>query len=409
MKRTILFIMMTIVLLSSCSKPKAEDKSTVSEEESIVMEKAFGEPTPSPLDIRSGDFIKAGDIDEEYITKTEDGYTFVSVLAPVFGISGFPYLEENNDQLYRLRLSDKDTYTASNDALAWNTAGGQVRFRTDASNVKVDITLHYVNSGMKHFAPSGVSGIDVYVGTGTERKFNRVILPVSDTAYSGTVTLSNGVKEVLINLPLYAGVKELEIGFPSDAEVAEPLPRTYEKPIAFYGSSITQGGCASRPGTAYFNILSRALDAGVVNLGFSGSAFGETSIAEYTASIELSAFVFDYDYNADTYEKLSATHYPFYEIVREAHPDIPIIFVSRCNYSETNINDVQCRSLIIDNYETAREAGDLNVYFVDGSKFFDRDNPGDYTVDYLHPTDLGFRAMAEDIYPVLKEALEQNK
>lgn len=400
-------ILALTLLVSSCTtnpEPQDDTSSSVSEPEQTGV---FGKPTPSPLDINSGDFKKVSEVDANYVTKTENGYTYISIFAPEINISGFPYLQENGNQLYRLKLADKDKYSANNSYLAWNTAGGHVRFRTNATNLKIDVTLQYSGAGMKHFAPSGISGIDVYVGTGTARQYVTTILPKQEPNYSGEVKLEAGTKEVLINLPSYAGVKEMSIGFPEGTTVAQPLPYTYEKPIVFYGSSITQGGCSSRPGTAYFNILSRALDANIVNLGFSGSAFGETSIAEYIASIELSAFVFDYDYNADTPEKLGPTHYPFYEIVRKAHPDIPIIFVSRCSYNPSDSNAVQCRKLIMNNYEKAKAAGDNNVYFVDGSLFFDQDNPNDYTVDGLHPTDLGFRAMAEGIFPVLKAALEK--
>ena len=381
--------------------------STQSEESIISKTGVFGTPVPNKTDIKSGEFVKITEIDQKYLVKSSGGYTYLSMLTPQLMITGFPYMEENNNQLYRLRIKDKDKYSANNAYLAWSTAGGQIRFRTTAESIKIDVKLQYSNAGMKHFAPSGISGIDVYVGTGTDRRYKATIQPTSEPLYSGTISLGAGTKEVLINLPLYAGIAALDIGFPESAKIAEPLTRIYEKPIVFYGSSITQGGCASRPGTAYFNILSRALDANIINLGFSGSAFGETSIAEYIASVELSAFVFDYDYNADTYEKLNATHYPFYEIVRAAHPDIPIIFVSRCNYDEKYVNDVQTRKLIKANWEKAKAAGDKNVYFVDGSLFFEEDTKGDFTVDGLHPTDLGFRAMAEGIFPVLKEALEK--
>ncbi|HBL84412.1 MAG: hypothetical protein A2Y17_04705 [Clostridiales bacterium GWF2_38_85] len=419
-KRLLIIILAALTtFMSACSGTPSSTESTVDDSsaavESTVSEVlqeesstyVFGEPVSSTLDINSGTFVKAEEVDSQYITKTAGGYTYLNIFSPVIDISGFASLEENNNQLYRMLLADKDKYSDNNDWLGWSTSGGRIRFRTNATSLQVDITLQNINGGMKHFAPSGVSGIDVYVGTGTARKYNCTILPKTEPSYSGTIYLPSGTKEVMIDLPLYAGVKSMSIGFPTGSTVAEPLPYTYEKPVVFYGSSITQGGCASRPGTAYFHVITRAFDANIVNLGFSGSALGETSIAEYIASIEMSAFVFDYDYNADTLEKLSPTHYPFYEIVRAAHPDIPIIFVSRANYSKYDTNAVQCRSLIIANYNKAKKAGDENVYFVDGSLFYDEYNPGDYTVDGLHPTDLGFRMMAEDIFPVLKEALEK--
>ena len=418
-----LFFSSVLVLslaISSCNNPTENSEiSNVSSDISVIEstvsnavseapdEYVFGKPVPSKTNISSGTFTAVKDYDEKYIVKKDAGYTYLNIFSPDISITGFPSLEENGGQLYRLKLSDKTKYTSANDWLAWSTAGGKVRFRTDATSININITLQSINSGMKHFADTGALGIDVYVGTGTARTYVTTIQPKTQPIYSGTVHLAAGTKEVMINLPSYSGVKSMSIGFPDNTKVAEPLPFTYEKPIVFYGSSITQGGCSSRPGTTYFNILGRALDANTVNLGFSGSALGETAIAEYIASIDMSAFVFDYDYNADTAEKLGATHYPFYEIVRAAHPDVPILFVTRCNYSTSSTNDVQARLLILANYEKAKAAGDENVYFVDGSKFFGKYNPADYTVDGLHPTDLGFRMMAEHIFPVLKEALEK--
>lgn len=369
------------------------------------IQNIFGKPSSSPVDINSGIFTNVAKIDPKYITRKPVGYIYLNIFTPVMNLSGFPSLKENDNQLFRLKLSDKSSYSNTNYSLGWCTAGGQIRFRTDASIIQIEVELHHMNQGMKHFAPSGVSGMDVYVGTGTARKFKATILPISEPSYTGSVNLGGGTKEVLINFPMYAGVKSMSIGFPSSARIAEPLPRAYDKPIVFYGSSITQGGCASRPGTAYFNILSRALDANIVNLGFSGSAFGEQAIAKYIASVEMSAFVFDYDHNAD-YPILSKTHYPFYEIVRKTHPNIPIIFISRVNYDKDNVQDELCRYTISSNKDKAVAAGDKNVYFIDGSLFFDQDNPLDYTVDGVHPTDLGFRVMAEDIFQILSPAMK---
>lgn len=415
--------MVVMMIISSCSEISSEsvdnsmiyDNSSSStsqnvlEDESLSPDNIFGDPVPSKIDINSGKFTAIGDIDSKNITNNADGYSYISIFTPPIDISGFPNLKENGNQLYRLLLTDKDKYSSGNNWLAWSTSGGRVRFRTDATSLKIEVMLQYSNSaaGMQEFTLGGISGIDVYVGTGTAREFNCSIEPATEPTYNGTVTLDSGTKEVMINLPLYAGIKSFVIGFPEESKIAEPLPYTYEKPIVFYGSSITQGQCASRAGTSYINVLGRALDSNIVNLGFWGTAFGETEVAEYIASIEMSAFVFDYDYNANTLEKLSETHYPFYNIVRAAHPDIPIIFVSRCNYSNSDTDAVQCRRHIIENFNKAKAEGDNNVYFVDGSLFFANGITSSYTLDGMHPNDMGFMRMAEDIYPVLKEALEK--
>ena len=186
----------------------------------------------------------------------------------------------------------------------------------------------------------------------------------------------------------------------------EPLPRAIEKPIAFYGSSITQGGCVSRPANMYSHILCRMLDADCLNLGFSGSAMGEQSIAEYLATREMSAFVMDYDYNSTSLESLANTHYPFYKTVRRAHPDLPIVIVTHPYYHAEAENDKARKDVIRETVRRAAEEGDTRVEFVDSEAFFPLQMRDLYAVDALHPNDLGQFMMARAIYPALKRALQ---
>ena len=151
------------------------------------------------------------------------------------------------------------------------------------------------------------------------------------------------------------------------------------------------------------------LNANNTNLGFSGSALGEQSVAEYIASrTDIAAFVMDYDYN-NTVEGLRATHYEFYETVRKAHPDIPIIMVTRPIYTpEPTSSDRERQAIIKNSYNKAVKNGDENVYFVNGEDFFLNEMPDIYAVDMCHPNDLGNYCMAKTIYAVLKEALEKS-
>ncbi|MBR6916255.1 MAG: hypothetical protein IKN36_07835, partial [Clostridia bacterium] len=178
------------------------------------------------------------------------------------------------------------------------------------------------------------------------------------------------------------------------------------KPVLFYGSSITQGACASRPGLSYPAILGRRLDFEVINLGFSGSARGERVVAELIASLPLSAFVFDYDHNAESAEELERTHEPFFKIVREAQPSLPIIMISKADGLSGREQTLKRRDVIKKNYESALARGDRNVWFIDGTLIYG-DDAENCTVDNAHPNDIGFRHMVDAIYPVLKEALEK--
>ena len=142
----------------------------------------------------------------------------------------------------------------------------------------------------------------------------------------------------------------------------------------------------------------------MLNFGFSGHGRGETNIAELLATIDASVFVLDYDHNAPDEEHLEKTHEPFFKILRNAHPEMPVVMVSRPDGSETP-DGVARRKIIRRTYQNAREGGDANVYFVDGSTLFGKTNRDACTVDGCHPNDLGFLRMAEAIFPAVTRGL----
>lgn len=287
--------------------------------------------------------------------------------------------------------------------LAHHTAGGRVRFRT--SSAKLAFYVENISTfNMNHMPQTGISGIDVYVNG----IFSASFRPANPNAVSfeGEMSLNGKVNDIEIGLPLYNGVKHLYVGLMKGKKVLPAKPYKVEKPVVYYGSSITQGGCASRPGNSYQGFISRHLNADYVNLGFSGNARGEQTMAAYIASLEMSVFVMDYDHNAPTKEHLAATHEPFFKTIRAAHPDLPIIIVSRPNV--TLAEDDARRAIIKQTYDNAVAAGDGNVWFVDGRKLFGKADRYDCTVDGCHPNDLGFYRMAQAIEPAVKEALKKS-
>lgn len=344
-----------------------------------------------------------GKIDKNFAVEAEidkTGLCFYSADDEPFRIYGISRIGE---AYYRLSPEVASTVSAGVLALSGNTAGGRIRFVTDSKRIAVRVKLNG-NTNMPHMPRTGSSGIDVYEG----KKYLCTYRPpaISKTgAYEAVSYTNNGEWLITLNLPLYDGVSELQIGLEEGASLRPAPDYKYEKPVVFYGSSITQGGCASRPGNSYESMLSRELDANYINLGFSGNAKGEPAIAEYIAGLEMSAFVYDYDHNATTVEYLESTHEAMFKTVREKNPDLPIIIVSAPK-SFLDSYRVRTREVIIRTYENAVAAGDKNVYFVDGSHFFDE--VGDaFSVDGTHPNDLGFYYMAKGIAPVLKEALEK--
>lgn len=291
-------------------------------------------------------------------------------------------------------------------SLVRHTAGGCVRFCADSPVVAVRATLAD-SADMNHMPRAASAGFDLYRGHGAEAVHAGTAQPNRDESRLVRILTraGGGSAEWTLDFPLYGGFTSLEIGLVPGAVPAPPPPHALGR-IVFYGSSITQGGCASRPGNAFASLVCRELDAEQVNLGFSGSGRGEPAVAHVIAGMDhLSAFVFDYDHNAPSPEHLAATHEPFYRIVREARPDLPVLFVSRPDVWERNAEDAAARLAIVRaTYERALARGE-RVGLVDGSTLFGTRHRDACTVDGCHPNDLGFSRMAETLVPALRALL----
>ena len=218
--------------------------------------------------------------------------------------------------------------------LAEYLAGACIRFTTDADSLSVVWEL-VTSANMSHFAPCGKNGMELFEETEQGTRHVSNLLPALEDGgacriqQSSFVRLPGGLRSYVLYLPLYNGLKTLMLGLPPQAQLLPGrTPRT-EKPVVFYGSSVTQGACASKAGSCYTTLLARRLDTAQINLGFSGNAKGEEVIARYIASLDMSLFVYDYDYNAPSVEHLQATHEPFFRIIREAQPELPVVMISR--------------------------------------------------------------------------------
>lgn len=294
--------------------------------------------------------------------------------------------------------------------LGRRAAGGRVRFQTNAKSLYVKMTLAGTKEDI-NIPLSGSAGADIYLGKGMDAAYLGYIAPKIHTegeiAVEKTFELSGEEVLVTINLPRNDHLLQMQVGIEESAELWEAPAYTVEKPIVFYGSSITEGGCAPRPGNAYTSIVSRWLDADYRNMGFSGSARGEADFAEYLAEFsEMSLFVMDYDHNSPSPEHLAETHEPFFKIIRKVRPDVPVLFLSRPDTDAEPEDSIRRRDIVRATYEIARKNGDTRVWFVDGHELFGRIGRAECTVDGCHPNTLGFLRMAERIYPVLQEMLE---
>lgn len=282
-------------------------------------------------------------------------------------------------------------------ALHTNTAGGRVRFTTDSQYVAIFAKMGAVKKS-SHFALAGSIGLDLYA----DNRYVKSYIPPFDIEdyYESIIEFSDKAqREITINLPLYSDVHELHIGLQNDALLKAPTPYKNKKPVVFYGSSITQGACASRPGMSYEAILSRTFGFDYLNLGFSGGAHAEDEIIDYIKNLDMSAFVYDYDYNAPSAEHLKNTHEKMFIAIREKHPLIPIIIMSRPKHFLTQEEEVR-RKIIETTYLHAIEKGDKNVYFLDGEKLTALCQDSG-TVDNIHPTDFGFASIAHALSDVI--------
>ncbi len=292
-------------------------------------------------------------------------------------------------------------------ALAKNTSGGRVCFSTDSECIAITCTRENYWA-MGHMARTGCGGFSLY-----ERKEGKWVYratfvpPNTSKGYSSIVDLGEKrERELMIQMPLYAPVGTLAVGIAAGSALGEWRGGyTHKKPVVFYGSSITQGGCASTPGGDYAGRACRVLDADYINLGFSGSARGEAAMMEYIAGLPMSCFVYDYDYNAPDIAHLESTHYRGYRTVREANPKLPIIMMSAPNYDRASGDAPARRDVVAATYERALAEGDGNVYFIDGAEHFSTFVADECTVDGTHPNDLGFARMAEAVAAVLSSVL----
>lgn len=343
-------------------------------------------------------------------TVDEPDICFYDVRKPPFDVYGLYNYREEPD-FKRLPDAVAETVNEGVKGLNYATAGGRIRFCTDSQYVAIRAVMPHI-SHMSHFAMTGSSSFDLYIDdpdSGISR-FHRPFRIATDAknGYESILKFSTKMKRYFtINFPSYSHVKDLFIGLQEDAMVGEGLKYRDIPPVVYYGSSITQGACASRPGNAYQNVIARRMNLDFINLGFSGNGKAEDTIVEYMAGLKMSAFVSDYDHNAPTTTYLRETHCKMYEKIRAANPDIPYIMISRidfdCNYEQ----NIRRRDVIIDTYRFARANGDNNVYYIDGASVFRGPYQDMCTTDGCHPTDMGFALMADAVENELARAFTQ--
>ena len=295
--------------------------------------------------------------------------------------------------------------------LGKNTAGLAVRFTSNSTSISLRWeSLN--NYHMDHMTDVGVKGLDLYcLSQGKWRFVNSARPQGKQSEYRLIENMELKERNYMLYLPLYDGISSLQIGVdslsyirPSDKEVVRA-----DKPVGFYGTSILQGGCASRPGMASTNILSRWLNRECINLGFSGNAFLDYEIAELMSAVDAAAYVLDFVPNV-TEEQIETKMETFYKILRDRHAEVPVFFVEDPMFTHADYDRVIFDKVTGLNrklkkvFHSLVEKGEKNIHYVSSEKLIGADREG--TVDGIHATDLGMLRYAELMYPLLKRNLK---
>lgn len=342
-------------------------------------------------------------------SKPEDSFTWVDAKNLV--VEGRGFVGKTEHFYDRLPADAKERVRKEVWTLGQDSSGMLVPFKTNSRTIYARWKVRDAGIAMPHMPATGVSGLDLYMRDGNEWRWAGAGRPTNRwEAFSARLVANlpaGTTREFLLYLPLYNGTESLEIGVEPGATI-EPIIRN-EKPVVFYGTSITQGACASRPGMAYSAILGRRFDIPVINLGFSGNGRMEPEAMIDIANLETpSAFVID------SLPNMQPTEFDRYEagiaLIRKNHPTVPLVLVSSIEYPSSWVNSGAKRRHENSNknlraFYRRLAVNDPNVYLVEPGGLLGTD--GETTVDGTHPNDLGFMRIADHIEPVLRKALNR--
>ncbi len=330
--------------------------------------------------------------------------------AESWGVEGRCWPDEPRKRYYdRLPASAEGKVPAPVWGLSRHSAGMVVRFKSDASAVHVRYKVMTPALGMPHMPATGVSGVDLYARDEDGRwRWVNVSKPATQEI---NAMLIGGVtpqpREWMLYLPLYNGVDKLEIGVNEGASFEGVAP-AQKGMIVFYGTSITHGASASRPGMCHPAILGRRLDRPVLNLGFSGNGKMDASVGEFLTRLDAAVYVIDCLPNMDASLVRERT-IPLVKQLRAARPAVPIILVEDRRNTNAwilparNQHHTANHAALQEAFATLKKEGLTGLYYIEGDKLLGDD--GDGATDGSHPSDLGFVRQADVMEPVLREAL----
>lgn len=349
----------------------------------------------------------------------DDGLTYVDMSAfPLYG-----KVITDTDELYRRcpvsieeRLPDREAPEMIKD-LCRCSAGLYIRFRSNTTEMKARWEVAFKDKWyFAHMTDVNKRGLDVYTLLDGQWVHFGCAKPQESKVSEATIQegLDGSMREYMLYLSNYDQVKWIKIGITEGAVIENPVEITpsNEKPIIYYGTSCTQGACPSRPGMSYTNILSRLLDRTVINLGMSGNGCLDYPMAEYMAmSEDPGCFVLDNVGNCFAPEIEERTA-PFIRILREKHPDVPILMLNDNHGDMKTVFDSAYVKRYTDSHASEKAvfdsliaSGEKELYYWD--KNYPEMMPGfNETVDRHHFTDSGMKIYAEYVAAQIRAILK---
>lgn len=344
--------------------------------------------------------------DKNFITQKAERAEYEYHNYSEFDLEGFLFFEENGGRFYRLPRRILNSFSENMQEVAMNSAGGVLRFRTNSRKLTIhcEYEYHRCSSSLSQLADAG---FDLYVKKNDEFEFVRCLYPALEDETLDMECVISGddeINEYELYLPLFSTIRDFDIGVLNGSIIEKTNIATPRKKLLVYGSSISQGGCASRPGITYAAIVARKMDFELFNCAFSGNCRGELAIADEFIKKDFDCFIYEYDHNAPNAEHLRKTHKPFFDRIRSVKKDVPIIILSRPEFNDIVPDEwVERNQIVMDTYNSAVADGDKNVYYIDLCSVFDGYTRADLSTDRVHPQDYGIGIISEKICSVMNE------
>ena len=343
--------------------------------------------------------------------KIDDEVKWINSLDNIFSLHGVFY---NHDEKLYMRVPAEVSDATGNiglPVLSRMTSGGRIRFVTNSKFIAL-------KAGLPAFAPAPnmpitlTHGFSVYADGVFCNRYSAGFQNILDAKeyenwenkiyFAEKKKIADTEKERIVEIyfPLYGGVSELYIGVSKDAVIKKASPYKNSKPMLFYGSSITQGACVSRPGNDYVSIIARKFNSDYINLGFSGSGNAEDAMIDYINSFDASLYAFDYNYYPARKDRVLPPHFSIYERIREKHPDAIILMYDKpgCDYEPCKERE----DMIFESYKKALALGDKKVCYIPAKDLLGEGDRDSCMVDVSHPNDLGAIRMADSICSVIE-------